>query len=322
MAHGIPAHDASSDTASRFRSPTSNRSTQWIERQLIDAARRVLQDSKFASATISLAVVDDATIHELNRQFLNHDWPTDVLSFVLDSETARIWKAKSMLSADTAAAAAAEVGWSPADEQLLYVIHGMLHLVGYRRQSGGRSARNMRAAEAILLAGVRRRDRRVAAPDAGDDGTTSPGGAEGRPLGERRRLVLACDRGPAGELLWRRSARGRCAISRATNWRKSASAGSSSSDSATSSAATNEVALGVEMFGRAGDGAVCGRRRIVWVWQRVVTEPVGVARARWPSSLVLALIAGDRDVWLALVDRAGRRGAVSVSTPGRCWSCG
>ena len=44
-----------------------------------------------------------------------------------------------MLSADTAAAAAAEVGWPPADEQLLYVIHGMLHLVGYRRPIGGRS---------------------------------------------------------------------------------------------------------------------------------------------------------------------------------------
>ena len=38
----------------------------------------------FTSATISLAVVDDATIHELNRQYLDHDWPTDVLSFVLD----------------------------------------------------------------------------------------------------------------------------------------------------------------------------------------------------------------------------------------------
>ena len=31
-----------------------------------------------------MAVVDDPTIHELNRRFLAHDYPTDVLSFVLE----------------------------------------------------------------------------------------------------------------------------------------------------------------------------------------------------------------------------------------------
>ena len=33
----------------------------------------VLADADFDRPTISLAVVDDATIHELNRQFLEHD---------------------------------------------------------------------------------------------------------------------------------------------------------------------------------------------------------------------------------------------------------
>ena len=53
------------------------------EEQLIAAARAVLLESEFSSAMISLAVVDDETMHELNRQFLNHDYPTDVLSFAL-----------------------------------------------------------------------------------------------------------------------------------------------------------------------------------------------------------------------------------------------
>ena len=61
-----------------------------------------------------------------------------------------------IISADTAAAAAAELGWPAAAEQLLYVIHGMLHLVGYRDKSPD-EREEMRAAEAQILAAVRLR---------------------------------------------------------------------------------------------------------------------------------------------------------------------
>jgi probable rRNA maturation factor len=116
---------------------------------LVDAARAVLEESRFASAAVSLAVVDDATIHALNRRYLNHDWPTDVLSFVLE-ESGDHLEGEVIFSADTAAAAAVEIGWPAAAEQLLYVIHGVLHLVGYRDSSPG-AAQRMHAAEARIL---------------------------------------------------------------------------------------------------------------------------------------------------------------------------
>jgi probable rRNA maturation factor len=119
------------------------------EQQLIDAARLVLQHSGLTSATISLAVVDDPTIHDLNRRYLNHDWPTDVLSFALDERDGHL-EGEVILSADTAAAEAAEIGWPAAAEQLLYVIHGTLHLVGYRDKTT-EEARAMRAAEERYL---------------------------------------------------------------------------------------------------------------------------------------------------------------------------
>src|SRR5215470_13149826 len=100
------------------------------EAQLTEAASAVLRDSMFSSAAISLAVVDDETIHELNRRHLEHDWPTDVLSFVLEDDGDHL-EGEVILSADTAATAADELGNLAAEEQLLYVIHGMLHLVGY-----------------------------------------------------------------------------------------------------------------------------------------------------------------------------------------------
>jgi probable rRNA maturation factor len=115
------------------------------ERQLADGARAVLEDSRFTTATISLAVVDDTTIHELNRRYLNHDYPTDVLSFVLNDDRTHL-EGEIVLSADTAAAEAAEIGWSAANEQLLYAIHGMLHLVGLD-DSAAQEAHAMRIAE-------------------------------------------------------------------------------------------------------------------------------------------------------------------------------
>lgn len=119
------------------------------EERLCEAVRSVLRDSRFASATVSIAVVDDASIHELNRRYLNHDWPTDVLSFVLDDHDDYL-EGEVVISADIAARAAAEAGWSAAAEQLLYVIHGALHLVGYRDKSPS-EAQRIRTAEAKYL---------------------------------------------------------------------------------------------------------------------------------------------------------------------------
>jgi probable rRNA maturation factor len=77
-----------------------------------------------------LAVVDDATIHDVNRRFLNHDEPTDVVTFVLE-ESENSLDGEIVLGADVAWRTAAELRVSPGDELLLYVIHGALHLVGY-----------------------------------------------------------------------------------------------------------------------------------------------------------------------------------------------
>lgn len=148
MPKGNIAPDSSTK---RFELSLANEQTTHAvdAKRLVSAARRVLIDSKYSSAIVSIAVVDDRTIHGLNRQFLNHDYPTDVLSFVLDADESRL-KGEVVLSADTAASVAAAGGWKAADEQLLYVVHGLLHLVGLDDQST-EAARQMRAAERYYL---------------------------------------------------------------------------------------------------------------------------------------------------------------------------
>jgi probable rRNA maturation factor len=94
------------------------------------AVESILSDAGIRIAEISLALVDDPTLHRLNREFLKHDYPTDVLSFVLERGEDSL-EGEVVVSTDFAARSAAEYGWPPADEVLLYVIHGTLHLVGY-----------------------------------------------------------------------------------------------------------------------------------------------------------------------------------------------
>ena len=125
-----------------------------VDRRILRrAVRAILDDEGVAEAEISLAIVDDRAIRELHRQYLGQDEPTDVLSFVLERNEDRL-EGEVIASADTARTAAARYGNSPADELLLYVIHGTLHLVGYRDDDRPTRAA-MRARERKYLAAIR-----------------------------------------------------------------------------------------------------------------------------------------------------------------------
>jgi len=119
------------------------------ESQLRAAVQAVFRDSLYHSGTVSIAVVDDPTIHGINRQYLEHDYSTDVLSFVLEDREPYL-EGELVVSTDTARSNAEAYGWSARFELLLYVIHGALHLVGYRDKQPDEIA-EMRAAELRLL---------------------------------------------------------------------------------------------------------------------------------------------------------------------------
>src|SRR4051812_34585238 len=100
--------------------------------RLKKAVRLILRDAGIRSAEISIAVVTDERMHALNRQYLQHDYPTDVLSFVLaQDERARSLDGEIIVSSDYAAREALRYRWTTDDELLLYIIHGCLHLIGH-----------------------------------------------------------------------------------------------------------------------------------------------------------------------------------------------
>lgn len=119
------------------------------EARLIAGVRAVLDSANVTSCEVSLTVVDIARMHELNRRHLDHDYPTDVLSFLLGFDGQRL-DGEIIVSADYAADEAAHYGWPAADELLLYVVHGALHLVGYDDTTPDAAAR-MRQQERVIL---------------------------------------------------------------------------------------------------------------------------------------------------------------------------
>lgn len=121
------------------------------ETRLIEAVRTVCRLAGVTSAEISVSVVDNARIHQLNRRFLQHDYPTDVLSFAYAVQPARPQnhdrrtppspegvvpatgchlEGEIIVSGEMAAERAAEFGWAAEEELLLYVVHGTWHLCG------------------------------------------------------------------------------------------------------------------------------------------------------------------------------------------------
>jgi probable rRNA maturation factor len=110
---------------------TNRQKTLKLDRRRIrQAATAILRDAGISEATISIAIVDDATIAGLHEQFLDDPEPTDVLSFVLERSEETL-EGEVVASADTAAAYSPRYHSTPEDELLRYVIHGTLHLVGY-----------------------------------------------------------------------------------------------------------------------------------------------------------------------------------------------
>lgn len=101
--------------------------------RLIAAVREILSDAGYQHGEVSIAIVTDAAMHALNREYLQHDYPTDVLSFVLEEDKNRL-VGQLIVSADYAAREAPQFNWTMNDELLLYAIHGALHLVGYDDQ--------------------------------------------------------------------------------------------------------------------------------------------------------------------------------------------
>src|SRR6185369_7384171 len=118
--------------------------------RLREIARAVLAGEDVADYEISLAFVDSVTIHRLNKRYLDHDEPTDVLSFPLSEPNSKKLTGELVIGVEVALEQAKERGHEVDAELALYVVHGLLHLCGYDDKSTA-SEKEMRARERHYL---------------------------------------------------------------------------------------------------------------------------------------------------------------------------
>lgn len=100
------------------------------EELLRRAVETALQDHGADAAEISVTLLDDVAIQALNREHLDHDWVTDVVSFALWEEGEPVL-GDVYIGVAQACRQAREADVSLAEELVRLAVHGTLHVLGH-----------------------------------------------------------------------------------------------------------------------------------------------------------------------------------------------
>lgn len=118
--------------------------------------KRLLKELGFPDGDVSLLLVDDDQIREINKNYLQRDRPTNVISFAMREGGFGDLNPEILgdiiLSAETAARDAMACDISFMDEVEFLLIHGLLHLLGYNHENvGSGEAEKMKKLEGELF---------------------------------------------------------------------------------------------------------------------------------------------------------------------------
>ena len=116
-------------------------------RKVRRATQRILTELGLLDAELSLLLVDDARIQDLNRRYLNRDKPTNVLAFPMrEGEFSTLHPhllGDLVISVETAKRQSNRFGLDEMEMVILLMVHGVLHLIGYEHKGTKKGAREM-----------------------------------------------------------------------------------------------------------------------------------------------------------------------------------
>lgn len=114
--------------------------TTFLKRLRLELKRKDLWPKKNDQKTLFVALVSEQEIKALNQRYRQKNKATDVLSFSAIEEQSL---GELALCATVLEAQARAHGWSYRSEVCYMLLHGVLHLLGYDHEHGGREAKRM-----------------------------------------------------------------------------------------------------------------------------------------------------------------------------------
>ncbi|KAA3597904.1 MAG: rRNA maturation RNase YbeY [Calditrichaeota bacterium] len=98
--------------------------------KIIDLVYEIVKNEKKEIQSLTVIIVSNPKILEINKNYLNHDYFTDVIAFNLEEKGEPI-EAEIYVSNDEAKIQAENFGATHEHELLRYIAHGTLHTLGY-----------------------------------------------------------------------------------------------------------------------------------------------------------------------------------------------
>ncbi len=120
------------DSTVLFRALPTQLKVSKEDQQALASFAVALSYTVAESRPFACVVTNDRTLRKLNRQFLGHDYATDVLSFPSREPASLGDLAISIQRADSQALA---FGHTRLDELRVLMLHGLLHLLGFDHET-------------------------------------------------------------------------------------------------------------------------------------------------------------------------------------------
>ena len=106
---------------------------QKIEKVDLESVRQllvpVIAELAIVDLDLEIELLDDQQIAELNEKFFSRPWPTNVISFPQEKESGHLGDV--VVSVETAWNETKALGYSLDEGVVYYLIHGILHLLGF-----------------------------------------------------------------------------------------------------------------------------------------------------------------------------------------------
>jgi rRNA maturation RNase YbeY len=116
---------------------------------LKQAITKLVKQSGRELESLNFVFCDDERVLDINKQFLQHDYYTDIISFELSKKSEPLL-GEIYISVDRVRENARNLGQSFTRELHRVIIHGVLHFLGYKDKTSAESARMRKAEEDFL----------------------------------------------------------------------------------------------------------------------------------------------------------------------------